>query len=86
MEWVKDLIDGIGDAIADAFQKLWEVISGSIWEIFLKWIYEAIYGAIADFFTMMANMGADLFDMPWCKRCSNYSVCLDGHCSLSDLL
>lgn len=65
MEWVKDLIDGIGDAIADAFQKLWEVISGSIWEIFLKWIYEAIYGAIADFFTMMANMGADLFDMPW---------------------
>lgn len=28
----------------------------------LKWIYEQIYSAVADFFTMMGNMGAEIFD------------------------
>ena len=69
MEWLTDLIDGIGDAIAGAFASLWEMISSSIWGIFLKWIYEAIYGAIADFFTLMGKMGTDLFDLPWVQAC-----------------
>ena len=69
MEWLEDLIDGIGDAIADAFESLWETISSSIWEVFLKWIYEAVYGAIADFFTLMGNMGTDLFDLSWVQAC-----------------
>lgn len=64
-DWLGDLLSGIGDAISGAFQSLWEVISNSIWDIFLKWIYEAIYGAIADFFTLMGNMGADMFNLPW---------------------
>ena len=33
----------------------------------LKWFYEIIYGAIADFFEMMGNMGADVFDLEWVK-------------------
>lgn len=33
----------------------------------LRWFYETIYGAVADFFTMMGNMGADLFDLEWIK-------------------
>ena len=69
MGWVTDLIEGIGEAIANAFKSLWEAISSSIWEVFLKWIYEAIYGAIADFFTLMGNMGTDLFDLPWVQAC-----------------
>ena len=31
----------------------------------LQWFYETIYGAIADFFTLMGNMGADVFDLAW---------------------
>lgn len=31
----------------------------------LKWIYLTIYNAVADFFTMMGNMGADIFDLDW---------------------
>ena len=69
MEWLQDLINGIGDAITDAFESLWETVSSSIWEVFLKWIYEAIYGAIADFFTLMGNMGTDLFDLSWVQAC-----------------
>lgn len=69
MEWLTDLIDGIGDAIAGAFESLWEAISSSIWEVFFKWLYESIYGAIADFFTLMGNMGTDLFDLSWVQAC-----------------
>ncbi len=69
MEWLSDLISGIGDAISGAFQNLWSTISNSIWDVFLGWIYKAIYGAIADFFTMMGSMGTDLFDMSWVQSC-----------------
>lgn len=33
----------------------------------LQWFYETIYDAVADFFTMMGNMGADIFDLDWVK-------------------
>lgn len=33
----------------------------------LKWFYETIYNAVADFFSMMGNMGADVFDLDWIK-------------------
>ena len=65
MEWVTNLISGIGDSISEAFTNLWNTISSSIWDLFLEWIYEAIYGAIGDFFTMMGSMGSSLFDLPW---------------------
>lgn len=69
MDWLTDIIEGIGDAIAGAFESLWEMISNSIWGLFLKWIYEAVFGAIADFFTLMGNMGTTLFDLPWVQAC-----------------
>lgn len=65
MDWLTELIEGIGTAISDAFKSMWDIVSDSIWEVYLKWIYEAIYGAIADFFTLIGNMGMDIFDLPW---------------------
>ena len=41
--------------------------SNVIWNTMLQWFYETIYGAVADFFTMMGNMGADIFDLDWIK-------------------
>lgn len=69
MEWLTDLIDGIGEAIAGAFQSLWEFVSESIWGVFLKWIYEAVYGAIADFLTRISDMGVALFELSWVRSC-----------------
>jgi hypothetical protein len=63
------MISGIGGAISGALGSLWERISESIWGIFLEWIYNAIFGAVADFFTLMGNMGTDLFDLPWVQAC-----------------
>ena len=64
-DWVDELIDGIGEAISDAFAALGQQISNMIWDAMLQWFYETIYGAVADFFIMMGNMGADIFDLDW---------------------
>lgn len=64
-DWIGDIISGIGDAIASAFASLWETISSGIWDIFFKWLYKIVFNGIADFFTMMGNMGTELFDLPW---------------------
>ena len=31
----------------------------------LKWMYETIYNAVADFFEKMGSMGADIFALDW---------------------
>lgn len=64
-DWLGDLFTGIGDAIGSAFNFLGEEISNAIWNAMLQWFYETIYGAVADFFTMMGNMGADIFALDW---------------------
>ena len=64
-DWVDDLIDAISEAIQEAFEFLGAQISNTIWDTMLKWMYESIYGAVADFFTLMGNMGADIFDLDW---------------------
>lgn len=49
------------------FDTLGQQISNVIWNTMLQWFYETIYGVVADFFTMMGNMGADIFDLDWVK-------------------
>jgi hypothetical protein len=69
LEWLETLVNGIGNAMSSSLGSLWETISGSIWEVFIQWIYEAVYGAIADFFTLMGDMGIDLFALNWVQAC-----------------
>ena len=66
-DWLGDIFSGIGDAIGSTFEFLGEQISNVIWNTMLKWFYETIYNAVADFFTMMGNMGADIFELDWIK-------------------
>lgn len=64
-DWLGDLLSGLGDALGDVFGFVGEEISSAIWDAMLQWFYETIYGAVADFFTLMGNMGADIFDLEW---------------------
>ena len=73
-DWLGDFFNGIGDAIGSAFNGVGSAISEAIWEAMLQWYYETIYNAIADFFTLMGNMGADLFDLAWVQATINLFV------------
>lgn len=64
-DWLVDLVEGIGDAIGSVFGGIGDAIASAIFDTFLQWIYGIIYNAIADFFTMMGQLGAQIFDLPW---------------------
>ena len=64
-DWIQDLIDGVGNAISSSLADVWESISSSIWGTFMTWIYTMVYEAMADFFSMMTEIGANLFDLSW---------------------
>ena len=64
-DWIGDLIDAIVGAIQDGFQWIGETITSTIWTTMLRWFYETIYDAVADFFELIGNMGADIFDLSW---------------------
>lgn len=64
-DWLGDIISGIGSAIGDAIDFIGSGVGDAIWNAMLKWLYEIVYGAIADFFEMMGNMGSEVFDLEW---------------------
>ena len=71
-DWLGDFVGGIGSAIGGVFDYLGEQISNAIWNTMTQWLYETIYNAVADFFTMMENMGADdVFDLEWVQATIN---------------
>lgn len=65
--WVDDLIDGIADGISSAFELLGEHISNAIWDAMLEWFYNTIYDAVSEFFTLMGNMGTEIYELEWVK-------------------
>jgi len=64
-DWLGDIFSGIGSAIGDTIDFIGSGVGDAIWNAMLKWLYEIIYGAIADFFEMMGNMGSEVFDLEW---------------------
>ena len=68
-DWLVDLVEGIGDAIGSIFGGIGDAIVSEIFDVFLQWIYGIIYNAIADFFSMMGQLGAQIFDLPWVQAC-----------------
>lgn len=72
MGWIQDLIGGIGDAIAKALSATWTSVSDSIWGKFMTFLYSMVYQALADFFTLMTEIGANLFDLDWVKAALHF--------------
>lgn len=56
-DWLGDIFSGIGNLLGDALASLGESISNSIFDAILRWWYEMIYNAVADFFSQMSGMG-----------------------------
>ncbi len=63
--WLQDLINAITSAISDAFAGVGQQITKTIWTTMMTWMYDTVYSAVADFFTLMGNMGAEIFDLKW---------------------
>ena len=66
-DWLGDIFSGIGNFIGDIFGGVTSGITTAIFDMMLQWIYEAVYGAVAEFFSLMGNMGTDIFELDWVK-------------------
>ena len=63
MEWSLDgIITAIGEALKTAVTGIGEDLANSIFDALLTWLYETVFGAMADFFELIGNMGAEIFD------------------------
>lgn len=60
-DWIGDALDWVGDKLSSAG----EAISEAVWDIMLEWIFDTVYGAIAEFFAMINGMRSDIFDLAW---------------------
>ena len=60
-DWLGGILSGLGDAIGIAFENATSDIVDSIWTALVQWLYTAIYDAVADLFTGINNMGAEIF-------------------------
>ncbi len=63
--WLEDLLAAIANAIHEAFSVIGVQLSKTIWTTMLTWLYDTVYGAVADFFGNMGNMGAEIFNLKW---------------------
>ena len=68
-EWISDAIDWISDGISS----LWDntvgaaadAISDAIWDIMFEWIFNKVYGLIAELFTFINETATDIFALYW---------------------
>ncbi len=77
--WLEDLISAITSAISEAFSGVGQQITKTIWTTMMTWMYDTVYSAVADFFSMMGNMGAEIFDLKWVQA-TVYLFSLFGWC------
>ena len=54
---VNGIVGGFNTAIAEGISTIRYYI--------VSWYYEIVYSTVADFFSLMGNMGADVFDLKW---------------------
>lgn len=68
-DWISDSIDWISDGISS----LWDntvgaaadAISDAIWDIMFEWIFNKVYGLIAELFTFINETATDIFVLSW---------------------
>lgn len=68
-DWIGDAIDWIGDGISNLWDNtignVTDAIGDWIWEAMFEWVFNLIYGAIADLFEFINNTTSDVFAMSW---------------------
>lgn len=70
-DWLGDILAGLGDAIGIAFDNTVGEMVDSIWTALVQWLYTAIFEAVADLFTGINNMGAEIFNLSWVSAVIN---------------
>ena len=75
-DWISRIVEAISNSIGSMVSFLGTEIANAVFDAILKWFYEIIYNAVADFFTEMGKMGAEMFDLSWVQATVTLFLCL----------
>lgn len=68
-DWIGDAIDWIGDGISSLWDNtignVTDAVGDWIWETMFEWLFNLIYGAIADLFEFINATTSDIFELSW---------------------
>ena len=68
-DWISDAVDWIGDGISSLWDNtignVTDAIGDWIWETMFKWLFNLIYGAVADLFEFINGTTSDIFELSW---------------------
>lgn len=68
-DWISDAIDWIGDGISSLCDSTIggavDAISDAIWDVMFEWLFNLIYGAVADLFEFINSTTSDIFTLSW---------------------
>jgi len=61
LDWLNKVLESTGNVVKGLGQE----VSAGMWDTTLRWMYTAIYDAVAQFFTSIGSMGVEIFGLPW---------------------
>ena len=68
-DWIGDAMEWIGDGISSMWNNTVgsavDAIIDEIWDIMFTWLFNLIYGAIADLFEFINSTTSDIFSLSW---------------------
>lgn len=68
-DWIGDAVSWIGDGISSLWDntvgEVTDAIGDWIWECMFEWLFNLIFGAVAELFEFINESAADIFDMAW---------------------
>lgn len=68
-DWIGDAVNWIGEGISSAWDhtigSAVDTVSDKIWDIMFQWLFNLIYGGIADLFGFINTSTTDIFGLSW---------------------
>ena len=68
-DWISDAIDWIGDGISSLCDSTIggavDAISDAVWDIMFEWLFNKVYGAVAELFMFIDQTATELFSLAW---------------------
>ena len=78
MTWTDGLFDGFSTAVSDAVGNLSDTIVSSVFDRFITWLFNSVFDGLIMLLTNINEMGAEIFDLDWCKLLMQLFAVLGG--------
>jgi hypothetical protein len=60
-DWISDAVNWIGEGVSSVFN----TVSDAIWNVMFEWVFNLIYGAVADLFEFINSTTSNIFSLAW---------------------